>query len=44
MDVGIEIVAHSEDKNKIKRKIMFMIFKTKAERDQVYHTLHKIVD
>jgi len=43
MDIGIEIVAYSDKKNKIKRKTMYLVFKTRQQRDMVFNALHSIV-
>jgi hypothetical protein len=43
MDIGIEVVSYSYDKNKLKRKIMYLVFKSRQERDQVFNCLHNIV-
>lgn len=51
MDVGLEIVSYSSkevqtsgSQQKRKKKSMYLVFKTKQERDVIYHTLLNLVD
>ena len=43
MDIGLEIVSHSESKGSIKKKTMYLVFNTKPERDLVYDKLLSLV-
>jgi hypothetical protein len=43
MDIGLEIVSHSESKDTIKKKTMYIVFSSKQERDFVYEKLLSLV-
>jgi hypothetical protein len=42
MDLGIEIISHSQSDDEaqgLKKKVMYLVFTTKQERDTVYNAL-----
>ena len=40
MDLGIEIITHSKsDDDSIKKKVMYLVFSSRQERDAVYNGL-----
>lgn len=43
MDIGLEVVAHSQDGDIVKKKTMYIVFQGRGERDFVYEKLLSIV-